>query len=170
MEADAAATEARGDQIRAELGFSVLLANQGCSMNKMGDTCSDGAFASLQDDGCPTGQAAVDSWVDEFGCCVGSYAQISMARMELTGAAPCSGEFEIGKACKAPKWKLPKKQAAPASAGKAKKAGAIAGGLVGGVIGLGAIGLALRKRRAKLATAKPQKAASQAGNAHAVAI
>jgi len=169
VEAETAVSVERAAQIVGELRYSTLLANQGCGMNKMGDTCADGAFDAISGT-CPMTQVEVDDWVDSYGCCVASYAHIAMARMELGAAGtPCAGDFEFGKSCKAPKWKMPKKQAKAASMGKAKK-GALAGGLVGGVVGLSLLGLALRKRKAKLAASKPQTAAGQVAMTHAVAI
>lgn len=155
-------TEAMAEQTTSELMYALTLVNKGCSKNEMGDFCSDGAFAALQEGGCPTLQADVDGWVDSYGCCVASYAELSMARAELmTDPTTCEGEFEIGKACKAPKWKLPKKEAAVASKGLAKK-GKIAGAVVGGVAGLGLVGFALRKRRnSNRSASKPQKATGQ---------
>jgi len=160
-----AAEEAGGDemamaQMTSELMYSTMLVNRGCSMNMMGDVCADGAFPDLLEAGCPMDQAAVDDWVDSYGCCVASYAEASIARANLIAADPCEGEFEIGKACKAPKWKLPKKAAPPA--GNAGKKGKIAAGVIGGVAGLGVIGFALRKRRAaKSSASKPQRATGQ---------
>lgn len=124
----------------------------------MGEFCGDMAFTALKESGCPMDQAAVDGWVESFGCCVASYAELSMQRAEFIEQTPCEGEFEIGKACKAPKWKLPKKKAPASSAGKKGK---MAGAIIGGVAGLSVIGFALRKRRAKLSVSKPQKTTGQ---------
>jgi hypothetical protein len=158
--AEAETNEDVAAQIASELAIATQLVNKGCSKNEMGDLCSDGAFDALKTAGCPATQTDVDTWVDSYGCCVASYAELSMARAELIEETPCEGEFEIGKACKAPKWKLPKKAAAKADLAKKGK---IAAGVIGGVAGLGVIGFALRKRRAKLAASKaqPQKAAGQ---------
>jgi hypothetical protein len=160
--ADVEVVEMVAMQIASELKVATSLVNKGCSKNEMGDLCSDGALSALMGAGCPATQADVDGWVESYGCCVASYAQLSMARAELIETeTPCTGEFEIGKACKAPKWKLPKKAAS--KAGGAAKKGKIAGAVIGGVAGLGVIGFALRKRRAKLAASKaqPQKPTGQ---------
>lgn len=156
--AEAEANEQVAAQIASELALATQLVNKGCSKNAMGDLCADGAFAEMKAAGCPT-ETDVETWIGSYGCCVGSYAELSMARAELIEETPCEGEFEIGKACKAPKWKLPKKAASKA-AGLAKK-GKIAGMVIGGVAGLSVIGFALRKRRAKLASKAPQKAQGQ---------
>jgi len=140
------------------VAYATALVNEGCSVNKEGDVCADD-FPAIEGAGCPATQADVDTWVSNFGCCVGSYVELAMERVELTDGTPCPGDFEIGKACKAPKWKLPKK-AAPVADKKAKK-GLIAGTVMGGVVGLGLVGLALKKRRSKLSTAKPQKVTGQ---------
>jgi hypothetical protein len=160
-EAAEEAEEAVAAQITSELAIATQLVNKGCSKNEMGDLCADGALSDLKESGCPATQADVDGWVESYGCCVASYAELSMARAELIEETPCDGEFEIGKACKAPKWKLPKKAAS--KAGALAKKGKIAGMVIGGVAGLGVIGFALRKRRAKLAASKaqPQKATGQ---------
>jgi hypothetical protein len=146
------------EQLRKEVAYATALVNQGCSVNIDGDVCADD-FVALGEAGCPAAQADVDGWVESFGCCVGSFVEIAAMNIELTAGTPCPGDFVIGKACKAPKWKLPKKEA-PLAAPKAKK-GVIAGAVLGGVAGLGLVGLALKKRRAKLSTAKPQKATGQ---------
>jgi len=152
-----------------ELAWSQMLADKGCGRNQMGDVCGDGALATLKAAGCPADQAEVDTWVDDLGCCVASYAQLSMAQAELTDAPACPGEFTIGKPCKVPKWKLPKNPPKAASLGKGKKAAIGAGAVIGGLAGLALIGAALRRRKQR-ATAKPRQTADVAMTPAVVAV
>jgi hypothetical protein len=169
---EAAAAEADLDAaalIRKELQWSQMLADKGCGMNRLGEVCADTAFGILKDLGCPADQSTVDAWVGDLGCCVASYAQLSMAQAALTGASACPGEFHIGKPCKAPKWKLPKNPPkVQPPMGKGKKAAIGVGAAIGGLVGLGLVGAALRRR--KQATAKPKHTGDVAMTPAVVAV
>jgi len=149
-----------------ELQWAMDLVNAGCSMNDMGDTCADD-FGSIT---CPANQAALDTLVSTYGCCVASFEQLQMEYSMLTGATdwcpaldsppppppPADPKgWKLGKPCKAPKWKAPLNPPPPPPAGLGKKGkGAIAGGILGGLAGLGAAGWAIRRRKANHASPK----------------
>jgi hypothetical protein len=147
------ATDPIATQLWNELKWSTDLVNTGCSVNEMDVTCADGPFAALAGGKCPTDQADVDDAVAAFGCCVTDFMMDMMQYDELSGTPGCTGgPFKMPKPCKAPKWKGPKDPPPPAPLGKDKKAGIAAGAIVGGLAGIGAVGLALRRRKAKFAT------------------
>jgi len=157
------------DQLRMELRYSMDLANSGCSMNEMGVECGDGPFEAIMAAGCPMNQTEVDSWVASYGCCVGSFMMDMMEYGDLTGTPPCAAgtpPYKVGKGCKAPKWKMPLNPPPPPpnALGKGGKAGVAAGAVVGGVAGLGAVGMALRRRKAnnKKAAKRPAEMAMAA--------
>lgn len=164
-------------ELQHELQWAMDLVNGGCSMNDMGATCADD-FGLIT---CPATQAALDTLVSSYGCCVSTFEKLQMEFSMLTGAAdwcpaldtptPAKTGWKLPKPCKSPKWKAPLNPPTKAPGGLAPKGkGAIAGGILGGLAGLGAAGWALRRRKTKLAApqAKPAEKVEMAPSVVAV--